>query len=380
MGRISLYEGVGRRVLFHRFPDAEEAHEAAMRSLERAAFVPGVLRAVAVTCRAPDPRLAQRVMGLDFAAPLGLAAGFDKDARVVEGLQALGFGHVEIGTVVPEPQQGNPRPRLFRVPEARAIINRMGFNSSGMLAVRANLERMRERGRVRIPVGASIGKQASTDVNDLDAVVRDHVRVVRELRGLVDYFTFNPSSPNTAGLRSLQTYDNIIKVATPIKEAAGTTPVLIKLAPDLSEEDAQHAIEGALWVGLQGAVLSNTAVRADLYSELAALPHAQEKGGRSGPFLKRLLVPRIKQVRALAATRPFVIVAVGGIGSGEDVCDALAAGADLCQAYTQFVYRGPRFAAHVHREVSHMLDHCHAESIEDFREVVDLYSRFSRSA
>ncbi len=318
---------------------AETAHHAAVRALGLG-FGPRA---------APSPpSLATRVLGLDFANPIGLAAGFDKSAEAFEGALRLGFGFVEVGTVTPRPQAGNPRPRLFRLPEDRAVINRMGFNNDGLDAVAARLAR-RTGARV---VGANIG--ANKDSADR---VADYALGVARLHGLADYLTINVSSPNTPGLRDLQRAEQFAPLldavaAARAKAAGPARPILVKIAPDLEPDQAAALAELALAHGIDGLIIGNTTV---------ARPPAlrsrnrHEAGGLSG---RPLLEP---STRLLAAVRRhvggrLVLIGVGGIASAEDAYAKLRAGAALVQLYTALVYDGPGLVERLKRDLVRLIE------------------------
>ncbi|MEX2648698.1 MAG: quinone-dependent dihydroorotate dehydrogenase [Alphaproteobacteria bacterium] len=318
---------------------AETAHRAAVRAL---AF--GLGRRAA-----PDPpALATRVLGLDLPNPIGLAAGFDKSAEAFEGALALGFGFVEVGTVTPRPQAGNPRPRLFRLPEDRAVINRMGFNNDGLDAVAARLARRTGSG----VVGANVG--ANKDSADR---IADYALGVARLHGLADYITVNVSSPNTPGLRDLQQAERfaplIDAVAAARAKAAGPArPILVKIAPDLEPDEAAALAELALGHGIDGLIIGNTTVTRPP-SLRSAKRH--EAGGLSG---RPLLEP---STRLLAAVHHhvggrLVLIGVGGVASAEDVNAKLRAGASLVQLYTALVYDGPRLVERLKRDLARLME------------------------
>ena len=278
-----------------------------------------------------------RVMGLEFPNPVGLAAGLDKNAEAVLLWQSLGFGFVEVGTVTAMPQPGNPRPRLFRLPADGALINRMGFNNQGADAVAAHLRRLRDSGRLRVPLGVNIGKSKVTPVAEAAA---DYRRSFERLGALADYVVVNISSPNTPGLRDLQTVDEVERVVAavqgPNQRLDRPRPVLVKLAPDLADEDAIACARGALDAGCAGLVLTNTTVRFEgLVSDTTGM-----SGGLSGRPLSARSTALLGQVRRTLGPGP-VLIGVGGIADADDVQARLAAGADLVQIYTGLIYQGP---------------------------------------
>jgi dihydroorotate dehydrogenase len=302
-------------------------------------------------------------MGLDFPAVLGLAAGFDKNAVGIDALAALGFGFVEIGTVTGEPQPGNPRPRLARLPLDRAVVNRMGFNNDGAEAVARRLEmrlRHRERGLGRLnhpgerldhrapPVlGINIGK---TKVVPEDAAIADYEKSTGLLAPYADYLVVNVSSPNTPGLRDLQAVAKLEPLLRAVRRRADhataeqhrdrPVPLLVKIAPDLSDDDVLAVADLALALGLDGIVATNTTTsREGLVSPRDAIERAGA-GGLSGEPLRRRALEVLRLLRGRSGDR-LTLVGVGGIGGIEDAVERLAAGADLLQAYTAFVYEGP---------------------------------------
>lgn len=324
--------------------DAERAHELALALLRVAGTVPGACAALGAMHRVADPRLACQRFGLAFANPLGLAAGFDKNARVVRGLAALGFGCVEVGTLTPRPQPGNPRPRMFRLPEHGAVINRLGFNNRGVAAAAACLARgRRPKGLV---LGVNVGKNKDTP----DAAAKDdYAAGIAALHPFADYFTVNVSSPNTPGLRALQApvvLAELLAHLAAVQRASGSrVPVLVKLAPDLDAGALHEALDAAVEGGAAGVVLTNTTLARDA---VASHPRAAEAGGLSGAPL----FPRSLEVvrAAFAHLRGRVpIVGVGGIHDAESAWRMLRAGAALLQLYTAMVYGGPALPARLLR-------------------------------
>lgn len=281
-------------------------------------------------------------MGLRFPNRVGLAAGLDKDARATEGLASLGFGHVEVGTVTPRPQPGNPLPRLFRLPEAGAIVNRMGFNSDGVEAMVRRLAAIRERGRLRdTRLGVNLGKNKDTP---LEEAHRDYVRGLQALYAYADYLTLNLSSPNTPGLRALQSKEALRALLSHVLDAreklrgggSRPKPVVVKIAPDLVEEDLDAIATVILELGLDGIIATNTTItRPGVEARWQ-----QEAGGLSGRPLRPLALATVRAMRArLGPALP--IIGAGGIGSEADAREMLSAGATLVQVYTGFIYRGP---------------------------------------
>jgi len=335
-----MYPLLFRAVLSHL--DPEFAHHAGMAVI-RVLGVPPLSR---ITRRftAPDPRLQVSALGLTFPSPFGIAAGFDKNAVGVRGLAALGFGHVEVGTVTAVPQPGNPRPRLFRLIADRAVVNRMGFNNQGADAVARRLATLR-RGAPDTVVGVNIGKSRIVDVEHATA---DYVASATKLAPLADYLAVNVSSPNTPGLRGLQAVETLAPLLRAVKAASGTTPLLVKIAPDLPDEEIVAIAGLAVSEGLAGIIAHNTTIsREGLISDPAVVERAGE-GGLSGAPLKERSVQVLRLVRT-AVPDDFCVIAVGGVETSADVAERLDAGATLVQGYTAFLYRGPFWGREINR-------------------------------
>ena len=308
--------------------------------------VAGVEPVASVVRRFTAPRADQRVhaLGLEFSSPFGVAAGFDKNVTMGRGLGALGFGHVEVGTVTALPQPGNPKPRLFRLVADRAVINRMGFNNDGAAAAAARLRRLR-RARRRPVVGVNIGKSRVVAVED---ATTDYVRSARLLAPLADYLVVNVSSPNTPGLRGLQAVETLRPLLTAVRDAAGATPLLVKIAPDLDDTEVQDIARLAVDAGLAGIIATNTTIARSPLSTDAAKVEAMGAGGLSGAPLKARAAEVLRLVRA-AVPAEFVVISAGGVETADDVRERLAAGATLVQGYTGFLYRGPLWARQINR-------------------------------
>jgi len=339
--------------------DAERAHRLGKRSLHAArATAPGralLQRRVGP----PDPILEVRAWGLTFPSPLGVAAGLDKDGSWYEDLLALGFGHVEVGTVTALAQPGNPPPRIIRVPQDRALINRMGFPGPGAAAV---AERLVGRHRGAGVVGVNVGKSRAAAPAQAAA---DYAESVRQLAPLADYLTINVSSPNTPGLRQLQSPDQLRALITRVRrELEPPRPLLIKLAPDLDDGQLDQIAKLALELDLDGMVAVNTTVdRAGLGSSDRRIA-AFEGGGVSG----RPLAARSEQVlRRLrqAVGRRMVLVSAGGIEDADDVWRRMQAGATLVQVYTGFVYGGPAWPSRINRQLAQRVRQAGLRSIQD---------------
>ncbi len=296
------------------------------------------------------PVLRTRVWGIDFANPIGLAAGFDKDAAAIEGLLALGFGHVEVGGVTPRAQPGNPRPRLFRLPEDEALINRMGFNNQGLEAMAALLDARRGGAGV---VGANIG--ANKDSPDAPA---DYVAGLEALHDRVDYLVVNVSSPNTPGLRELQGRANLEALLGALIAARARlappgrrpVPLVLKIAPDLDDRDKADIAEVALKMGLDGLIIGNTTIaREGLKSR-----HRGEEGGLSGRPLFAPSTALLAEMYRLTGGR-IPLIGVGGVASGADAYAKVRAGASLVQLYTALVYHGPGLVDRIKAELAERL-------------------------
>lgn len=280
------------------------------------------------------------VLGLRFPNRVGLAAGMDKDGLGLPAWGPLGFGHVELGTVTAVPQPGNPRPRMARLPRSRAVINRMGFNNAGVHALAARLRTARQRGLVDVPVGVSVGKSKVTPV---EHAVEDYLVSVRAVSGLADYLAVNVSSPNTPGLRTLQDAAPLRELLGAVVAEAGGTPVLVKLAPDLTDQAVDEALQVATDTGVAGLVATNTTLSREGVDP-AERHTAEQPGGLSGAPLtlrSRAMVARI------ARSTDFPVIGVGGIMTGQDAARMLDAGASLVQLYTGLVYAGPALVGEV---------------------------------
>jgi dihydroorotate dehydrogenase len=311
---------------------------------------------VARACVPRDPALRTEVFGRTLASPVGLAAGFDKDAAGFRQLAALGFGFVEIGTVTPRPQPGNPRPRLFRLPADRALVNRMGFNGRGMTVARRGLQR-----RAAEVVGANVGKNKSTpDERALD----DYVAATRALAPLADYVAVNVSSPNTPGLRDLQAVERLRPLLAAVKDAAQGTAVVLKIAPDLSDADLDEVAKLALDLSLDGIVATNTTIARDGLRTPRPQVEVAGAGGLSGAPLRARSLEVLRRLRAVCGDR-IVLIAAGGIADGADAWARIEAGATLVQLYTGFVYGGPATASRVARELAERARAAGYEQVQD---------------
>ena len=328
--------------------DPEVAHERSFQVLRFAGQVPG--------WRLPGVGHAPRtVMGIEFPHAFGLAAGFDKDARAVLPLLALGFGHIEVGTVTARPQPGNPRPRLFRLVADRAIVNRMGFNNDGAEIVAGRLAAIRRTGRGRDAViGVNIGKTKAVPPS---GAVADYVASTRHLATYASYLVVNVSSPNTPGLRDLQATEELAPLLTAVRAAADASttrrvPLLVKIAPDLADTDVEAVADLAVELGLDGIIATNTTIeRPESLQTPRAAVAAAGAGGLSGPVLAQRSTDVLRALRARVEDR-LALVSVGGVVSGADARSRLDAGADLVQGYTALVYEGPMWPRRISRAIA----------------------------
>ncbi len=339
--------------------DPEWAHHTAFRAIRAGRpLTRPVTRLVGGPGRG-RPERTSRVLGLDFPGRLGLAAGFDKNGVGIDALADLGFGSVEIGTVTGEPQPGNPRPRLARLPADRAIVNRMGFNNDGAEVVARRLAERRVRltgERPGVPLGVNIGK---TKVVPDSEAVRDHEKSAGLLAPFADYLVVNVSSPNTPGLRDLQAVDRLEPLLAAVRRRADDVtdrhvPLLVKIAPDLADDDVLAVADLALASGLDGIVATNTTIGRTGLSSPDAEVEAAGGGGLSGPPLRDRATEVLRLLRGRVGT-DLVLVGAGGITTVEDAVERLLAGADLLQAYTAFVYEGPWWPARTNRGIDRRL-------------------------
>ena len=332
---------------------AEPAHKATLKLARLAApLVPGA--------GADDPRLAVSALGLQFSNPVGLAAGFDKDALVPDVMAKFGFGFVECGTVTPRPQVGNPLPRLFRLREDRAVINRMGFNNGGMEEAARNLAAHKARAITGINIGAN---------KDSEDRIADYATGFARLAPLADYVTVNVSSPNTPGLRGLQGREELTRLLGTLTEARARgahKPILLKIAPDLDAMAMDDIAAVVRDSGIEGLIVSNTTIaRPALQSQ-----HAKETGGLSGRPLFEPSTEILRQMRARLGTS-VTLIGVGGIASGEDAYAKLRAGASLVQLYTALAFHGPSLVARIKRELLQCLTR------DGFATVADVQSKLT---
>jgi dihydroorotate dehydrogenase len=338
---MSLFSALGRKGLF--LFDPETAH-----GLSIAALKTGVVPACPAKA---DPRLSQVIAGLTFANPLGMAAGYDKNAEVPEALLRLGFGFTEVGTITPRPQEGNPKPRIFRLAADDAVINRLGFNNAGHAAALARLKTCRRDALIGVNIGAN---------KDSDDRIADYVAGIRTFYGVARYFTANISSPNTPGLRDLQAKDSLNALLSAVLTARAEeatrsgrqVPVFLKIAPDLTEEGLDDIAEIALAHPLDGLIVSNTTLSRE---GLRDTRQAGEAGGLSGkPLFEKSTSALAKMRRRVGKDMP--IIGVGGVSSAETAAEKIRAGANLVQLYSCMVYAGPTLPGEIVNGLSRICD------------------------
>lgn len=338
-----MYKSLIRPLLYALPP--ERAHYFTAGMLQLAHALPLIRQAVRSAFTLQDQRLERKVFGLTFPNPVGLAAGFDKDACWVEALEDLGFGFIEVGTLTPKPQPGNPRPRLFRLLKDEALINRMGFNNQGAEAAAMRLQSSHHH----VPVGGNIGKNKVTPNEE---AVQDYLLCFKSLYDHVDYFTVNVSSPNTPGLRELQGKEQLKQIFDALfneREKHRTRkPVLLKIAPDLSHAQLDDIVALCRETGIDGLIATNTTISRENLRSSAKI--AAETGGLSGKPVRGKSTEVIRYIhRASGGSIP--IIGVGGIHSPADALEKLAAGASLVQLYTGFIYEGPALVKHINKQI-----------------------------
>ena len=345
-----------------RHMDAEKVHKLTFAALRGVAAVPGVADTAAKVLGPREPELTVHALGREFPGPLGMAAGFDKNAESPRGLAALGFGYVEVGTVTAHPQPGNPKPRLFRLVSDRAIVNRMGFNNEGSALVAERLHHQR-KGPL---VGINIGKTKVTPEAEAPA---DYALSALRLAPYADYMVINVSSPNTPGLRNLQGVEQLLPLVTAVRESLAEAgrpelPLLVKIAPDLADEDVDAVADLALTEGLDGIIATNTTIsRAGLDASEAEV-EAAGAGGLSGAPLKERSLEVLRRLRAKVGDR-VTLVAVGGIETPEDAWARIRAGATLVQGYTGLIYGGPLWPRRIHRGLAKLVRAAGYSSIQE---------------
>lgn len=329
-----MYQRLIRPLMFRLDPEA--AHDLTLKALQLVSAFPFLASLVKKLLVAHSTPSAVQAFGLTFPNPVGLSAGYDKDAIAVQGLASLGFGHVEVGTVTPKPQLGNPRPRIFRIPEERALINRMGFPGRGADFVADKLERLKFHHPGFI-LGVNIGKNSDTPN---ESAVGDYVYLLEQFSPMADYLAINVSSPNTVGLRRLQAKGYLVGLLSQLAEKRSELkekpPILVKLAPDLSSQELDDALDAVLSSGMDGVIATNTTIsRGKLGSKIG-----RESGGLSGAPLKDKSRQMVAEIHQRTAGK-LPIIGVGGIMTPADAISMLSAGATLIQVYTGMVYAGP---------------------------------------
>lgn len=320
--------------------DPETAHHLAFRVIQAAPAAGALARSL---CE-PDTSLRVRTLGLDFPSPFGLAAGFDKNAAGILGLGALGFGHVEVGTLTRHAQPGNPKPRMHRLVEDRGLINRMGFNNGGSADAVPRIERAR-LSEHRPVIGVNIGKSRITEVED---ALGDYVWSAQRLAPIADYLAVNVSSPNTPGLRGLQEIELLRPLLAGVQDAANGTPLLVKIAPDMDDAQLDGIVELVVELGLDGIIATNTTISRSGLRASSAEVEAMGAGGLSGAPLKERSMQVLKRIRAIAPEE-LCVISVGGVTTADDVLSRLQAGATLVQGFTAFIYEGPLWARDINR-------------------------------
>jgi dihydroorotate dehydrogenase len=346
-----LWEKLVRPALFRL--DAETAHEFGMRALRS-----GLVGGLAASIGEVSENLAIERFGLKFANPLGIAAGFDKNAVAIASLASLGFGHIEVGTVTLEPQPGNERPRLFRLPKDRALINRLGFNNDGAKAAAERIARAKRR----CVVGVNIGKNKNVPN---EAAVENYLQSFAIVHPAADYITVNVSSPNTPGLRKLQTVESLETLIDALQkknDELGRKPLLVKIAPDLNSADIEGIARLCVRYKVDGIIATNTTVSREGLK--TADPERFGPGGLSGAPLAARSTEVISRIYRTTGA-DLTIIGVGGVFTGDDVFKKIAAGASLVQAYTGFVYGGPGFAAAVLHRLAQIVDERGFSSLDE---------------
>ena len=340
-----MYKQLIQPLLFQM--EAEKAHHFTTGILQKVHAFPGGSGLIKLLYDFQDARLEREVFGLKFKNPLGLAAGFDKNAEMVDAMASLGFGFVEIGTLTPRPQPGNPQPRLFRLSEDKSLINRLGFNNGG---VEAAVNRLRRR-RSDIIVGGNIGKNK---VTSNDEAVKDYEICFEALYEVVDYFTINVSSPNTPDLRELQEKEPLKKLLLHLirlnQLKARQKPILLKIAPDLNEHQLSDIVEICLEVGIDGIIATNTTIEREGLRTSHARIKAIGAGGLSGQAVRRHATEVIRFLYRISEGK-LPIVGVGGVDSASHALEKLEAGASLVQMYTGFVYEGPSVIKEINQAI-----------------------------
>ena len=340
-----MYKSIIRPFFF--LFSAEKAHNLSMNLLRATLLVPGMSYVFKAIFKAKGKQLKKKVMGLTFDNPVGLAAGFDKDAKYIKELSCLGFGFIEIGTLTPKAQPGNQKPRLFRLKGDQALLNRMGFNNGGVEEAVNRLKNTKEN----MIIGGNIGKNKVTPNQD---AAHDYLLAFEALFNVVDYFVVNVSSPNTPNLRALQEKEPLLKLLQILQEAnqrkASPKPILLKIAPDLTEGQILDIVEIVQTTHLDGVVATNTTINREVLVTTKEEAIRLGEGGLSGAPLTAQSTNIIRQLRKLLG-KDAVIIGVGGIMTSQDALDKIEAGADLIQVYSGFIYNGPSFVKSINQKL-----------------------------
>lgn len=337
-----MYESILRKMLFQ--IDPETAHNAAMGAISK-----GLVQAPSFY----DERLEQTLFGHKFANPVGLAAGFDKNAVAIPYWRGLGFGFAEIGTVTYHAQSGNPKPRMFRFPEEKSLVNRLGFNNQGATAISERVAA--SIGLAGIPIGVNLGKSKVTPLGDAPGDYAESYRLFTQATKDIAYFVINVSSPNTPNLRNLQEKGALEAIIRAIRDAGPAYPLFVKVAPDLHEADLGDVLEVAVEQKLQGIITTNTTIR-----------HTHGRGGLSGAPLKERAVEVLKFYSA-RAPKDLILIGVGGIFGAADLYERIAAGAHLCQMYTGWIYGGPGLLPRILEGLAERMHRAGFESLAELR-------------
>lgn len=340
-----MYRTIIKPIFFLLSP--EKAHYTAMGLLKIICYIPGMKALMRSMYLVKNEKLERELFGLKFPNPVGLAAGFDKDARWVDELECLGFGFVEIGTVTPLAQPGNDKPRLFRLPKDEALINRMGFNNQGAVAAATRLKNRKSS----IIIGGNIGKNKVTPNEE---ALSDYIKCMEALHEVVDYFVVNVSSPNTPGLRALQEKEPLMNILANLQQLNSAyhkpKPILLKIAPDLTDEQLDDIIDIVQQSGIAGVIATNTTIsREGLLTDKTEI-ESIGAGGLSGIPVRKRSTEVIKYLKT-KSHNAFPVIGVGGIHTAQDAKEKLAAGADLVQVYTGFIYEGPSIAKKINEGI-----------------------------
>ena len=337
-----MYKSIIRPILFKIY--AEKVHSLVKHSLKIAMIIPGIKPLMRAYYQVNDPRLEREIFGLKFKNPVGIAAGFDKAADMYNELAVLGFGHIEIGTVTPKAQDGNPKPRIFRLPKDKALINRMGFNNGGIQSAVENLKKR----KTKAIIGGNLGKNTATPNTE---AVTDYTAVFDGLFDYVDYFVVNVSCPNVTDLCELQDQDYLEEILFAVQKLnnakVSPKPILLKVAPDLNHGQLDEVIEIVEKTKIHGVIATNTTVsRDDLITNFEPIGN----GGMSGAPLRNKSTEVIRYLSE-KSNKAFPIIGVGGIFTAQDAIEKLEAGADLVQVYTGFIYEGPSIAKKINKAI-----------------------------